>query len=100
MDGDPSLERVRLSTPSDLDDLARDLTIDADELSGLSREAKCVRLTDTLRSVAGHTVMNSARRARGLQLSDREIPIDVADKLTPGISAWRSAARSACSPPS
>lgn len=85
MDGDQLLDRVRMSTPSDLNDLARDLKIDTDELRALNTEAKFDRLAEVLRSVAGHTVMNAYRRARGMQLTYREILIDVADKLTPGI---------------
>lgn len=85
MDGDPLLDRVRMSTRSDLDDLARDLKIDSDDLRGLSTEGKCDRLAEVIRSVAGHTAMNAYRRARGMRLTYREILIDVADKLTPGI---------------
>lgn len=87
LDRDLLLDRVRMAGPSELDDLARDLKIDVDAFDGLSVDAKCARLADELRSVAGHTLMNVSRRVRGLQLSYRDILIDVADKLTPGVIA-------------
>jgi len=82
---DELLSRFLMATPTDLTDLSKDLKLAPEVLEGLDAAAKRTRMADELRSVAGHTLMNLARLARSRRLSYREILIDVADKLTPGI---------------
>lgn len=77
--------RLRMATRSDLVDLCADLKLPSTDLEGLGNTAKHRLLADELRSVAGHTLMNLARLAQSRQLSYREILVDVADKLTPGM---------------
>lgn len=87
MGNDVLIERLRLASASDLSEIAEHLRIALPKGGDPPSEQDLHAVASELRSAAGHTVMNMARRARKTQLAYRDILIDVADKLTPGLVA-------------
>lgn len=77
------IQRLRLCSRSDLEDLLKDLKLDPLKYKTVSDQELVLVISKELRSAAGHTVTNLFRH--GHELSYRNILVAIADKLTPGV---------------
>lgn len=83
---DPLVNRLRMAQRSDLDDLLRDLKLEAERHRQKSNEELVCLISASLRSAAGNSIMN-LRRGRH-DFPYKQILIDVADKLHPSKIRW------------
>jgi len=81
------IQRLLLASRSDLSALLEtDLRISPGKYQDASHEEMVTAVSKELRSAAGHSLRNVTRKPHELQY--KQILVDVADKLAPGLFSW------------
>jgi len=83
--GDELLKRLEMAKHSDLEALLGDLKLHRYQHYGKTDAELIEKINSELRSAAGNSLMNVMLRRKNHEFSYKQILVDVADKLAPGI---------------
>ncbi|MEP6482569.1 MAG: hypothetical protein ABJA94_11240 [Rhodoglobus sp.] len=83
---DVLFQRLRSAQRPDLISLISDLKLDANKFQGKPDDELVDAISAELRSVAGNSLMNPTRGPHDFLY--KELLVDVADKLAPGLTSW------------